>query len=191
VRWWRRAAEDAVRRRRISRRRADATGFAFPVCSYELPLVCYPGQEASFASKRANIARSLAACDGVVVGAGETFSFWRCAGRPTAARGYGSAAAMRDGVMGTEIGGAICFSATLLYNAGLLSGMEIAERWCHSVDTYGDARYFELGRDAAVEFAYRDLRMRNRAGVDLRIGARVELGRGVVGVWSAAPVDLD
>jgi vancomycin resistance protein VanW len=39
--------------------------------------------------------------------------------------------------------------------------MRITERWCHSVDSYGEARYFELGRDAAIEFGYRDLRFVN------------------------------
>ena len=64
-------------------------------------------------------------------------------------------------VLGESVGGSICLVSTVLYNIALLAGFEIVERYCHSVDTYGAARYFELGRDAAVEFAYRDLRFRN------------------------------
>ena len=39
--------------------------------------------------------------------------------------------------------------------------MEIRERHCHSVDSYGVSRYFELGRDAAIEYGYLDLRFLN------------------------------
>ncbi len=52
--------------------------------------------------------------------------------------------------------------------------MKIVERHCHSVDSYGDARYFELGRDAAVEYAYLDLRFRNDFPQPLLIRSRVE-----------------
>ena len=59
------------------------------------------------------------------------------------------------------MGGSTCLLSTVVYNAVLLGGMEVAERHAHSVDTYGDARYFELGRDATIEYGYRDLRFRN------------------------------
>ena len=75
--------------------------------------------------------------------------------------GYAAAAALKGGDLIQEVGGSICLLSTAVYNAALLSGMEIVEHWCHSIDSYGDARYFELGRDAAVEFGYRDLRFRN------------------------------
>ena len=47
------------------------------------------------------------------------------------------------------------------FNAGLLAGLEIVERSEHSVDTYSDQRYFELGRDTTIEYGYLDLRFRN------------------------------
>jgi vancomycin resistance protein VanW len=51
--------------------------------------------------------------------------------------------------------------STVLYNVGLLGGLEILERHCHSIDLYGEDRYFELGRDASIEYGYLDLRLRN------------------------------
>jgi RNA polymerase sigma factor (sigma-70 family) len=105
-------------------------------------------------------------CDGCLVG------------RPTAARGYGAAAALRDGVLTQEAGGALCLASTVVYNVLLLAGLRIVERHCHSVDSYGDARYFELGRDAAVEYAYRDLRARNDAPEAIPL--RATAGRDVV-----------
>ncbi len=135
---------------------------------------CYPEQERRFADKQRNVELALASIDGLTIQPGETWSFWRSVGRPTRAAGYAPAAALKDGLLVEDIGGAICLASTLLYNAGLLSGMTIVERYCHSVDTYGSDRYFELGRDASVEFAYRDLRLANPfdAPLMIRCGVR-------------------
>ncbi len=153
----------ADRRSRVwfARRLAVPPAFDYIAAQYALPLRCYPGQEARFEGKRHNLALALAALDGVVVAPREVLSFWKCAGRPTRRQGYAEAAALKNGQLIEEVGGAICLASTVLYNVGLLSGLTVVERYCHSVDTYGDDRYFELGRDAAVEFAYRDLRFRN------------------------------
>jgi len=102
-----------------------------------------------------------AALNGVEVGASEVFSLWRFAGHPTRRRGYLEAAALIDGELTSEVGGATCLLATVVYNTALLGGMEIVERANHSVDSYGDRRYFEIGRDAIIEYGYRDLRFRN------------------------------
>lgn len=156
----------------------------YAVCEYRLPLVCYPGQEGAFEAKRKNIELALRSLDCVAVRPGEVLSFWKCIGRPAASRGYGQAAALKDGELTMEVGGAICFVSTLLYNAMLLSGMAILERFCHSVDSYGDARYFEPGRDAAVEYAYRDLRARNDSSGILLLGAAIVAGDAQIAVRS-------
>ncbi len=152
----------------------DASAFRYRVCGYARPLISYPGQEHRFVAKRHNVELALVRVNGVIIAPGETFSFWSSVGRTTLSAGYAPAAALRDGVLVEDIGGAICLASTLLYNIGLLAGMAIDERWCHSVDSYGDARYFELGRDAAVEYAYRDLRMRNVLDVPLLLRASVD-----------------
>ena len=56
---------------------------------------------------------------------GETFSVWRLAPRPTAARGYAVAAALKDRRLTSDVGGAICLLSTVLYNAGILTGLEV------------------------------------------------------------------
>ncbi len=147
--------------------------FPSVVSTYDRAIACFPGQELRFPDKLENIARSLAAVDGVVIAPGETFSFWRVVGRPTEAAGYRRAAALKSGVLTEDIGGSICLSSTLLYNVALLAGAAIIERRCHSVDSYGDARYFELGRDAAVEHPYIDLRFRNALSRDALLHAVV------------------
>ena len=136
-------------------------GFPFLLAEYRRDFIDYPGQEHLGAAKRRNQAILAQRLDGVVIGPGETFAVWTLAPRPSRREGYAAAAAPKAGELVQEIGGSICLLSTALYNAALLGGLEIVEHWCHSIDSYGNARYFELGRDAAVEFGYRDLRFRN------------------------------
>jgi len=134
---------------------------SFVHSTYELPFIDYPGQESLATAKRNNQRLLAEALDGAVLGPGETFSLWRLAGRPRSVEGYAPAAAIREHQLVTELGGATCLLSTVVYNAALLAGLETTERYCHSVDTYGEDRYFELGRDCAIVFGYRDLRFRN------------------------------
>jgi hypothetical protein len=174
VRQTARAAADRWKRVQFTRKRDAPGSYQHQVCSYDRPLICYPGQERAFDGKRHNIALALAAVDGTVIAPGETFSFWHSVGRPTERAGYRRAAALKRGVLTEDVGGALCLASTLLYNVALLGGLEIVERRCHSVDSYGPARYFELGRDAAVEYAYIDLRFRNRHASPVILRARIE-----------------
>ena len=185
-----RVADDARSGLRIAKTRAAPEVYPHLVCRYERPLICYEGQEASFPNKRNNVELALAGIDGLLIAPGETFSFWRCVGRPTRARGYGLAAAIKDSVLTEDIGGAICLVSTLLYNVGLLGGFTIVERRCHSVDSYGERRYFELGRDAAVEHPYLDLRFRNGLGAPVLLRSYAEPERVVAEAWSATPLGL-
>ena len=134
---------------------------AFEHGAYELPFIDYQGQERLAEAKRQNQRLLGDALDGTVLQPGETFSLWWLSGRPTAAAGYAPAATIRSGVLTTDMGGSTCLLSTVVYNAALLAGLEVAERHAHSVDIYGDARYFVLGRDATIEYGYRDLRFRN------------------------------
>ena len=101
------------------------------------------------------------ALHGARVEPGEVLSLWRRSGRPSARRGYLEGSAIVDGRITAEAGGAVCLLSTVLYNAGLLAALEIMERHAHSADIYGEARYFELGRDATIEYGVLDLRFRN------------------------------
>ena len=163
--------------------------FEHGVC--ELPFIDYPGQEGLARAKRRNQRVLGEALDGAVLLPGETFSLWRLAGRPTASAGYAAAAAIRGGMLTTDVGGATCLLSTVMYNAALLAGMEITERWAHSVDTYGDMRYFELGRDCAIEYGYRDLRFRNGFGYPVTVNVDVSDERVRVAIGAGRPRDFD
>lgn len=128
---------------------------------YALPMLVYAGQEAAGEAKRQNSRILADALNGSIVQPGETWSLWKLAGAPTRAKGYGEAAAIVNGELTSAVGGATCLVSTVVYNAGLLAGLEVVERAHHSIDTYGESRYFELGRDATIEYGYLDLRFRN------------------------------
>ena len=121
----------------------------------------YPGQEHLAEGKRHNQRLMAAALHGARVEPGEVLSLWRLSGRPSARRGYLEGSAIVDGRITAEAGGAVCLLSTVLYNAGLLAALEIVERHAHSADIYGEARYFELGRDATIEYGVLDVRFRN------------------------------
>ena len=163
-------AEVAIARRHLrdrrggssfATRRGDPSGFPHRFEGYELPMIIYAGQAHLAEGKRHNQRLLAQALDGVRVEPGEVLSLWRCAGRPSARRGYLPAAAIVAGELTSEDGGATCQLSTVLYNAGLLAGLDVVERHAHSVDVYGEARYFQPGRDATIEYGVLDVRFRN------------------------------
>ena len=163
-------AEVAIARRHLrdrrggaafATRRGEPSAFPHRFEGYELPMIIYPGQEHLAEGKRHNQRVMAHALDGVRVEPGEVLSLWRCAGRPSARRGYLPGAAIVAGELTSEDGGATCQLSTVFYNAGLLAGLDVVERHAHSVDVYGEARYFEPGRDATIEYGVLDVRFRN------------------------------
>ena len=188
----------ALLRRAVRDRRAGiafaetslADPWPFEHSAYRGPMIDYPGQRHLARAKRNNQRLLAAALDGAVLGPGETFSLWRRAGPPSIAAGYAEAAAIRAGRLVTELGGATCLLSTVVYNAALLAGLEITERWCHSVDTYGNERYFELGRDAAIVYGYRDLRFRNPFSYGVRLGVAADADGVRADVTAAQPRDF-
>ena len=163
-------AEAAIARRHLRDRRSGLTfagardspdAFPHRFEGYRLPLRIYPGQEHLAAGKRHNQQLMASALHGARVEPGEVLSLWRRSGRPSARRGYLEGSAIVDGRITAEAGGAVCLLSTVLYNAGLLAALEIVERHAHSADIYGEARYFELGRDATIEYGVLDVRFRN------------------------------
>jgi hypothetical protein len=157
----RRAIHDRRARVAFATRRAGQDGFPHAIARYERTFIDYPGQEQFSTAKRCNQVLLAGELSGTVIAPGEVFSIWRLARRPTSEHGYASAAALKNRALTSEVGGSICLLSTVLYNVALLSAMEIVERHCHSVDSYGARRYFELARDASIEYGYLDLRFRN------------------------------
>ena len=105
-----------------------------------------------------NLRRAARQLDGVVIPAGETFSFWRHVGRASRARGFAEGRMLQQGCMVPAVGGGLCQLSNALYDAALQAGCAIVERHAHSRRVPGSAA--AQGRDATVAWNYVDLRFR-------------------------------
>jgi vancomycin resistance protein VanW len=157
------------------------------ICVYERPIIDYERQTQFGAEKRHNLALLASQLNGVIVQPGETFSIWRLAGRPSETTGYLKAAGLKNRKLVSDVGGSTCLMSTVLYNVALLGAMEVTERYCHSVDVYGEGRYFELGRDASIEYGYLDLRFRNPHAFPVLLTAGVSQDAVTCALYSAEP----
>ncbi len=93
---------------------------------------------------------------------GEIFSFWNMVGKPTLRKGYKKGRNLVDGKLCEEEGGGLCQLSGIIYHAALINGLEILERYPHSVDIYTEEnRFTPLGADATIVYGYKDLRIRN------------------------------
>lgn len=103
-------------------------------------------------------------CNGILL-PGEEFSFNGTVGERTIAKGFGAAGAYRDGETVAEVGGGVCQSSSTLYNAVLLSNLEVTLRYNHSYVS----SYVPIGRDATVSWGGPDFKFRNNTEYPIKI----------------------
>ena len=139
------------------------------------------------AGKVQNLRMAVRGLDGILVPAGETFSFWKQVGRATRGRGFVAGRELREGCLISSVGGGLCQLSNALYEAAQAAGCEIVERHAHSRVVPGSRA--ELGRDATVFWNYVDLRFR-RANA-FRIEARLTDSHLVVTLRAADAIRLD
>lgn len=107
-----------------------------------------------------NIILSCSRLNGTVLQDGEVLSFNRTVGERTVQAGYRVAKIFVGKTVQSGLGGGICQTATTLYNAGLETGMEIVERYPHTLPV----NYCSPGRDATVSWGGADLKIKNSLG---------------------------
>ena len=120
-----------------------------------------------------NVMLAAKSVSGSVVESGETFSFNRAVGERSKERGYKTAKIIKDGKFEDGLGGGVCQVSTTLYNAALLSGLEIAEYHPHSLAV----SYVENSFDAMVSFGSADLKIKNVTDGKIFIAAYVYADR--------------
>lgn len=131
-----------------------------------------------------NVTLAIKRLDGIVLQPGAEFSFNHIVGSWSADRGYVKAPVSFDGELIPSWGGGVCQASTTLYNAVLLSGMDIQERHRHKFP----ARYAPPGQDAAVAQYNIDLRFRNPYKWPVKIEAKVEGNAVVCRILSQRPL---
>lgn len=85
------------------------------------------------------------------------FSYNKATGARTWHNGYKTAKVIVGGKYVNGEGGGVCQVSTTIYNACLLSGMDITEIHNHTFIS----RYAPAGRDAAVSYGYTDFKFKN------------------------------
>ncbi len=99
--------------------------------------------------------------DGLRIGPGEVFSFYRTIGRPTRERGFLPGMELSRGRARAGIGGGICQMANMLHWLVLHSPLTVTERSAHSFDPFPDqGRSVPFGTGCAVFYNYVDLCVR-------------------------------
>lgn len=113
-----------------------------------------------------NISITCSTLNNTIIHSGETFSFNKVVGKPTAERGYQEASVIIDHKTEKGIGGGNCQVSSTLYNAVLaVPSLVVTERHEHGKDV----TYVPEGKDAAVSYGSLDLKFRNDLGSDIRI----------------------
>lgn len=108
-------------------------------------------------SRKNNVKKALENFNGKIVLPNEEVSFNQTTGNRTTENGYEEANIIVNGVYVKGTGGGACQASTTLYNALILSNLEILEVNHHSLP----ASYVPLSFDAMVSEVSADLRFRN------------------------------
>lgn len=127
---------------------------------------------ADVVDRATNIALAVARLNGTIIEPGQVFSFNQTVGPRTRELGYREALEIINGEYVPGVGGGVCQVSSTLYNAGLLAGLTVVERYPHSRKPI----YVEPGRDATVVYDSLDLRLRNDRRTPVLIVASADNG---------------
>lgn len=118
-----------------------------------------------------NMHVSLEACNGSVIEPGAEWSFNECTGDSNLeSNGYKSAHVISEGKITDGIGGGICQSSTTIYNAAILSDMEVVERYNHK----WPSGYVDIGLDATIDYPNLDLKLKNHSDYQMFLECKEE-----------------
>ena len=109
-------------------------------------------------ARSANVANGCNLINGITLYPGEEFSCYEAVAPFSEANGYYMAASYLSGQVVDSLGGGICQVSTTLYNAVLLSELEVTERYNHSMIV----TYVDPSADAAIaESSGKDFKFKN------------------------------
>lgn len=121
-------------------------------------------------NKRTNLRLAVRHLDGIVIRPGETFSFWKLVGRPTARKGYLEGLVLQNGTIQSGTGGGLCQLGNLLFWLFAHSPLTITERYRHGYDVFPDVnRNVPFGAGATLSYNYIDLQVRNETDLPFHL----------------------
>ena len=128
--------------------------------------------DASNTARTTNLKLAAGKINGTVLGAGQEFSYNKTVGERTIAAGYKEAKIYASGEVVDGLGGGICQISSTLYNAAVLSNLEITQRRNHQFVT----SYLPAGRDATVVYGSQDFKFKNTRKYPIKIEMTVANG---------------
>ena len=143
--------------------------------------------DASDEDRTTNLEIACQKLNGTVIMPGETFSYNETLGPRTYAAGYRNGKIYENGQVVDGLGGGICQISSTLYNAALMSDMEIVERRNHQFVT----SYVDEGRDATVVYGSTDFRFKNTRTYPVRLVASAKGGIATVSIYGIKETDRD
>ncbi len=117
--------------------------------------------------------------NGTVLAPGETFSYNEIVGPRTAARGFRDAGVYVGNKVEQGIGGGICQVSSTLFNAVVLSDLNIVSRTNHSMPV----SYVPRGRDATVSYGSIDFQFSNNTNSPIKIVASASGGTNSISIY--------
>ena len=154
----------------------EITNTSIPNTTIE-PKVTEPPQETDVATfstnlkgdsaRLNNISITCTTINGTTIAPGESFSFNKIVGQPSADKGYQEADVFVNKKTEKGYGGGNCQVSTTIYNAALqVEGISITERHPHQKKV----TYIEEGKDAAVSYSSGlDMKFQNNTGKTLKV----------------------
>ncbi len=127
----------------------------------------------TFENKLYNIQTASIKINDCILFPGQVFSFWKIVGNPNG--DFKFSRSIIDGKLSEEKGGGLCQVSGIIYHLSILFGLDIIERFNHSIDIYtDDSRFTPLGTDATVVYGYKDLRLRNNFAFSIKFKIEIE-----------------
>ncbi len=128
-----------------------------------------------------NIVLAASRLNGLLLPAGEVFSFNQSLGLVSQATGYQQAYVIKEGRTILDDGGGVCQVSTTLFRAALAAGLLIIERHPHSYRvSYYEQGGFGPGLDATVFYPTVDLKFKNNTRHNILIQAAVDTKKGIL-----------
>lgn len=141
------------------------------------------------AAQRSNVRLAAQALNGLILPAGEPFSFNRVVGPRTRARGYRAAPSYLGPESPSTLGGGICLLSSALYQLALKTGLSIEQRVPHLRVIHS----VPPGLDATVWYGGADLKFTNQSQQPLQLVVREDgsqLSVAFKGAHEIAPVHI-
>lgn len=123
-----------------------------------------------------NIVMASRILDGTLIPPEKIFSFNDRVGERTLEKGYKKAPVIMGNAVIEDTGGGVCQVATTLYNASLIAGLDIIERYPHTIPV----KYAPKGQDATVFYDSIDLKFKNNRANPILISCVIVNNRLVV-----------